>query len=34
VLKLGIDDRIRLAADDFERLATAVFAELERTYVD
>jgi hypothetical protein len=34
VLKLEIGDRIRLTADDFERLATAVFAELERKYVD
>jgi hypothetical protein len=32
VLKLEIGDRIRLTADDFERLATAFFAELERTF--
>ena len=32
VLKLEIGDRIRLTADDFERLPTAFFAELERTF--
>jgi hypothetical protein len=33
VLKLQIGDRIRLSADDFERLAAAFFAELERRFV-
>jgi hypothetical protein len=33
VLKLEIGDRIRLTADDFERLATAFFADLERTFL-
>ena len=32
VLKLEIGDRIRLGADDFERLATAFFAELESRF--
>jgi hypothetical protein len=33
VLKLQIGDRIRLSGDDFERLAAAFFAELERRFV-
>jgi hypothetical protein len=33
VLKLEIGDRIRLTAGDFERLATAFFADLERTFL-
>ena len=33
VLKLKIGDHIRLSADDFERLAAAFFAELERKFV-
>jgi hypothetical protein len=33
VLKLQIGDRIRVSADDFERLAAAFFAELERRFV-
>jgi hypothetical protein len=33
VLKLEIGDRIRLTADQFERLAAAFFAELEAKYL-
>jgi hypothetical protein len=33
VLKLRIGDPIRLTADDFHRLAEAVLAELERTFL-
>jgi hypothetical protein len=33
VLKLEIGDRVRLTADDFERLAAAFFAELEAKYL-
>jgi hypothetical protein len=33
VLGLEIGDRIRLTVDDFERLAAAFFAELERKYL-
>jgi hypothetical protein len=32
VLKLQIGDRIRVTADDFDRLAGAFFAELERRF--
>jgi hypothetical protein len=32
VLKLQIGDRIRVTADDFERLSDAFFAELERKF--
>jgi hypothetical protein len=33
VLKLNVGDRIRLSADDFERLAAAFFAELESRFL-
>ncbi|MEA2264789.1 MAG: hypothetical protein QOE27_372 [Solirubrobacteraceae bacterium] len=33
VLKIEIGDRIRLRADDFERLARAFFAEIEARFV-
>jgi hypothetical protein len=33
VLKLRVGDPVRLTADDFGRLAEAVFAELERTFL-
>jgi hypothetical protein len=33
VLKLDVDDRIRLSADQFEHLAAAFFADLERKFV-
>ncbi|RZL76216.1 MAG: hypothetical protein EOP32_29675 [Rhodococcus sp. (in: high G+C Gram-positive bacteria)] len=33
VLKLEIGDRIRLGADDFERLASAFFAELKSRFL-
>jgi hypothetical protein len=33
VVKLRIGDRIRLTADEFERLSVAFFAELERRFL-
>lgn len=33
VVKLQIGDQIRLSADDFERLATAFFADLEKKFL-
>jgi hypothetical protein len=33
VLKLNVGDRIRLSAAQFERLAKAFFAEIERKYL-
>jgi hypothetical protein len=32
VVKLGIGDRIRLTAEDFERLSAAFFAEIESKF--
>ena len=33
VVKLGIGDRIRLTAEDFERLSAAFFAEIESKFL-
>ena len=33
VVKLGIGDRIRLTAEDFERRSAAFFAEIERRFL-
>jgi hypothetical protein len=34
VVQLKVGDRIRLSLDDFERLSSAFFAELERRFVE
>ena len=34
VVKLNVGDKIRLTADEFERLSAAFFAELERKFLE
>ena len=34
VVKLKIDDKIRMTAEDFERFSSAFFDELKRNFID